>query len=395
MAGMPIVATWDQDSFQWYTDAGGEGTNPIGAANSNPSTLAIGTQYRLRYLIQETAGSNSAETPVFEMEYRVDPAGGTTFGSWLPIDSDDTYFTAVSTANVTDNGTTTQQLGAGTFNDGEFSYVDAAARAPTNAMAATAGNDEYECEWVLNLAAAADGANFEFRVTRDTGTVMDTTTNTTQVLIPSTTDALTAVSVESTSETTAPAVGQTHVLTATSVQSLSQTDTPIVGQGHVLTAVSVESPSELTVPALAEVTPLLAVSVESTSEASVPALAQVHVLTAVGNDSLSEASVPAIAQVHELTAVSAESVSETSAPTLAEVGGADALLADDVDSLTETEIATLSQVHILNLTSLDSLSQVSSPALDGAGAVDAEGDFLWGMTDPVSGGTLPMSGNNM
>ena len=102
--GGKVTALWDQDSFAWYTDAGGEGTNQIGSTNSNPSTLVTGTQYRLRYLIQETAGSNQVETPVFELEYRVDPAGGTTFGSWTPIDSDDTYFTAVSSANVTDNG---------------------------------------------------------------------------------------------------------------------------------------------------------------------------------------------------------------------------------------------------------------------------------------------------
>lgn len=181
MGGMPITATWDQDSFRWYTDAGGEGTNPIAATNVNPTTLAAGVQVRLRYLVQETNGSNSSETPVFELEYRVDPAGGTAFGSWLPVDSDDTYFDAVSSASVTDNGTTTQQIGAGTFNDGEFSYVDAAAWAPTGAMAATAGNDEYECEWVLLPASAAGNANFEFRPTRDSGTVLDTTTNTTQV----------------------------------------------------------------------------------------------------------------------------------------------------------------------------------------------------------------------
>ena len=69
------------------------------STNANPSTLNDdGTQYRLRHLIQEYAGSTVAETPAFTLYYRVDPAGGTSFGTWLPADSDDTYFTAVSSA---------------------------------------------------------------------------------------------------------------------------------------------------------------------------------------------------------------------------------------------------------------------------------------------------------
>jgi len=125
-------AVWNQQSFAWYTDAGGEGTNQIGTTNSNPTSLLVGTQYRLRLLLQETAGSTVGEVPQFQLMYRVDPAGGTAFGSWLAVDSDTANtFTAVTTANVTDNAATTQQIGAGTFNDGEFSYVDAAAGAGT------------------------------------------------------------------------------------------------------------------------------------------------------------------------------------------------------------------------------------------------------------------------
>lgn len=291
MGGMPVTATWDQDSFRWYTDAGGEGTNPIENTNVNPTTLGSGTQYRLRYLIQETNNSNQSETPVFELEYRVDPAGGTSFGSWLPIDSDDTYFTAVSSASVTDGGTTTQQIGAGTFNDGEFSYVDATARAPTNAMAATGGLDEYECEWVLNFASAAIGANFEFRVTRDTGNTMDTTTRTTQVLLADTVDDLLANDVESASEVSSPAVGQEHELLADDVQSTS----------------------EVSAPALSEIVDLLANDVETTSEVSAPTLQHIHVLLADDVQSTSEVTAPALVDV-------------PGGP------GEDTLLADDVES---------------------------------------------------------------
>jgi len=123
-----VQATWDQDSFAWYADTGGEGTGQIGSTNANPTTLVTNTQYRLRYLVQETAGATTGDTPSFELYYRVDPAGGTSFGSWLPIDSDDSYFNVVTSANVTDGGSTTQQIGGGTFRGGVFSYVDATVR---------------------------------------------------------------------------------------------------------------------------------------------------------------------------------------------------------------------------------------------------------------------------
>jgi hypothetical protein len=267
--GGKTTALWDQDSFAWYADTGGEGTGQIGSTNSNPSTLVTGTQYRLRYLIQETAGSNQVETPVFELEYRVDPAGGTSFGSWLPIDSDDSYFTAVSSANVTDGASTTQQIGTA-FNDGEFSYVDATARAPTNTMAATAGNDEYECEWVLNFATASGGANFEFRVTRDTGTTMDSTTRTTQVLLPSSEDDLLANDVESATAVSIPDVGQKHVILANDVESASAVSSPDVGQEHALLANDVESNSAVSTPAASESHVLLADDVESITHVAAP-----------------------------------------------------------------------------------------------------------------------------
>lgn len=176
--GGKITATWDQDSFAWYQDTGGEGTNQIGSTNSNPSTLVADTQYRLRYLIQETAGSNQAETPTFRLE--INNGGGA-----VEADSDLSYLNTVSSANVTDGAATTQQIGGGTFNDGDFVYVDTGGSA-TGAMAATAGNDEYECEWVISFAA---GGTYTFTVTRDGGTALNTTTNTTTVTIPTAQDA--------------------------------------------------------------------------------------------------------------------------------------------------------------------------------------------------------------
>lgn len=177
--GKTVQAVWDQDSFAWYADSGAEGTGQIGSTNSDPTTLVNETQYRLRYLIQETAGATTGDTPTFVLYYRADPAGGTNFGSWTPVDSDDQYFTAITSSNVTDAAATTQQIGAGTFRDGEFVFVDADGAAST-ALSATAGNDEYEIEWVLEFAVGAYGVTFEFQV-QLSGGALDTYTATTQV----------------------------------------------------------------------------------------------------------------------------------------------------------------------------------------------------------------------
>lgn len=273
-----VTGQWDQDSFAWYTDAGGEGTNQIGSTNSNPTTLETETQYRLRYLIQETAGSTQAETPVLGLQYRVDPAGGTNFGAWTSVDSDDASFVLVSTANVTDGGATTQQIGAGTFRDGEFSYVDATALAPTTALTATAGNDEYEAEWVLSIANGAGNDTFEFRVVWNNGgtpdTALTTYTNTTQVSFAAGTNVLTADDLESAGQLSQPTAGHIHDLTADDLNSASNVSQPAVGQEHALTADDLNSAGELSTPAVGQKHALLADDLQALGEVTSPALVE-------------------------------------------------------------------------------------------------------------------------
>ena len=253
-----VVAVWDQDSFAWYTDAGGEGTNQIGTTNSNPTSLITVTNYRLRYLIQETAGSTVAETPIFGLEFRVDPAGGTAFGAWTAINSANPNFNLVSTANVTDGGATTQQIGAGTFRAGQFSYVDATDTAPTAELTATAGTDEYEVEWVLEFANAANAANFEFRVIWDNAstppaTPLDSYTNTTQVSPTATTNDLLADDVEAAANVTTPVMAHIHVLTANDVEAAANVTTPVMVQVVALTANDVEAAANVTIPTATEI----------------------------------------------------------------------------------------------------------------------------------------------
>jgi len=318
------VAVWNQQTFAWYTDAGGEGTNQIGTTGSNPTTLDTNTQYRLRYLIQETAGSTVAETPVFGLEFRVDAAGGTSFGAWTAITSGNAAFTAVSTASVTDGATTTQQIGAGTFNDGEFSYVDAGSTAPTNTLTATGGSDEYEVEWVLEFAAVG-GQNFEFRVIWDDGTTppataLDTYTATTQVSPSAPVNTLLADNVSSASAVSSPAAVITRILDATNVQSASTVSTTAILQTHILDATNVQSASTVSDAAIIQTHIIgAATSAQSASNVSNPTLVANSALgSATSVQSASNVSSPVTTQTYVFTATNVQSASAVSTTALSQ-----------------------------------------------------------------------------
>ena len=54
---------WNQESFEFYDDSGGEGVGGQGV--NNDWTVPLDTPYRIRFLVQETAGATTATTPSF------------------------------------------------------------------------------------------------------------------------------------------------------------------------------------------------------------------------------------------------------------------------------------------------------------------------------------------
>lgn len=92
---------------------------------------------------------------------------------------------------------------------------------------------------------------------------------------PDTVDDLLPASVQSTSEVTKPAIGQTHNILANDVQSTSEVTKPVIGQKHALLANDTESASEVTKPVATLVRALLANDVESASSLTKPSLVAV------------------------------------------------------------------------------------------------------------------------
>lgn len=161
-------------------------------------------------------------------------------------------------------------------------------------------------------------------------------------------DDLLADDIESASEVTTPAVGQTHALAADDVQSTSELTTPAITQTHALSADDIESDVEFTAPALA-------------SDGS-------HALLADDIESASEVTTPTLAQTHVLLAVDVESVSSVSAPVLSSDLVTHALIADDVQSALEISIPSIGQIHALLANDVESISEISAPSIRESGA---------------------------
>jgi len=159
-------------------------------------------------------------------------------------------------------------------------------------------------------------------------------------------------------------------LLADDLQSSSELSTPAIGQTHALTADDLQSSSELSTPALAQEHTLTADDLQSASDLSTPALGQSHNLTADDLQSASELSTPAIAQTHVFTAGDLHSASQLSTPSIGYEGG---LLADDLESASELSAPTIAQTHVLTAGDLQSQAQLSTPAI---GQVHALGEAL-------------------
>lgn len=179
MGGMPINATWDQDSFRVYQGLYSPQetwenitANPAAAVNTNPTKIDPRAWFVIGFLVQETAGSNQAENPTFFIEYRLDTGGG--FGSWTALPSSSTAPVRAALA-IEASALTASILGAGTFRDGDTNNDTT-----PPLMLATNGSDEYELlqgfEFPYGTATTplAEGDVIEFRLLVNDGNLNTT-----------------------------------------------------------------------------------------------------------------------------------------------------------------------------------------------------------------------------
>jgi hypothetical protein len=159
--------TIDMDAFRWRNDNGSETTATWKAAtNANPTFVTgdYDTNMRLRVLLQAAVDDT---IDGYRWAYSIND------GTWTPITTSSSYVRAVTSGNVTDGDPTTQQIGAGTHDEGDIDTTGVIA-----SFTLTSGQ-ESENELVFQLRSADFSATdkLEIRLEYDDGTPLTTYTN--------------------------------------------------------------------------------------------------------------------------------------------------------------------------------------------------------------------------
>ena len=160
---------WDQDSFRLRFDNGSESAADwIAVANAN-ANLTPEVGYRVRFLIQETAGFAPSPDPPFRLYYNLNSGG------WTEVGGGSSVVKSYLSDNLTDQEATTEQMGgAGTFVPGEVSEYGVTGAIP-NLIALS--DTEVEYTFYIEDGDVSDGDTLELRVVLWDGTPLDTYTN--------------------------------------------------------------------------------------------------------------------------------------------------------------------------------------------------------------------------
>ena len=181
--GSPIT---DQDSFRIRNDDGDETTATWKANVNTDDSLDVDTNWRIRFLIQNT-GTGNLVFDVGEgwrLQYNLAAAG------WNDVTGASSVVRASASPNVTDNIVTTQQLGAGVFDTtsaSRFDEGDGLAGVPSGSEVFNDG-DESEPEFCFQILSGdvTNGQTLQLRIVHTqpgSNTVLDSYTNTPTITV--------------------------------------------------------------------------------------------------------------------------------------------------------------------------------------------------------------------
>ena len=299
------TTTFYQTGFRIRNDNGDETAATWRQDQNVADSLALDTNFRVRFLIDEQGGAAWSGV-TFNLYYSLNG------GSYAAVSGSTPVQFSLSD-NFTDGADCTSQLsgGVGAFTSDNNGMAEAAGVVNSGAK-----NAFFECEWCLTLDSGqvVNTDYVDLRIYNGTGAIVSYTQTPRITAAADTTDELTATDVVSGVPTVdAATIGQKHVLTATDVASgIPAVDSATLGQIHALVSTDVSS------------------GIPTIDKA---ALGQVHALTA------QDVSTPApvvdsatLGQVHALVSTDVVSgVPTVDKPTVGEV-------APSVDALTATDV---------------------------------------------------------
>jgi len=135
---------YDQNKFRARNDNGNETTATWKAAADINWAQKVDENFRVRFVVQETAGVSSADR-TFQLEYNRNGSG------WNDVNGSSSVVRAWLSSNVADGDDTTQQIGSGTpvgADNDAFDEVDGLAGGSNLDFS---GSDEVELEYCLQI----------------------------------------------------------------------------------------------------------------------------------------------------------------------------------------------------------------------------------------------------
>ena len=179
-----MAAVLDQDSFRIRNDDGNETTATWKAAANTGASLEVDTNWRIRFLIQNTGDATKSTngSQGWQLQYNLNSAG------WNDVNASSSVVISSASPNLADNTSTTQQLGAGTFDAiaaNKFDEVDGRTLGAVAQALSNGQETEVEYCWQLRSADVANNDSIQLRVVYYSAgnTAFDTYTNTPTITV--------------------------------------------------------------------------------------------------------------------------------------------------------------------------------------------------------------------
>lgn len=157
------TAALSQSHFRGRRDGGAIDSTPEWIANEDTNfTWGVGTNFRIRFTVQETAGGNPAADSV-KLQCNLNG------GAFQDVTTSSTIVRAVTYGgSAEDSAITTKRLsGTGTYVNGRYSHDGSPA---TNVDLTASANTEWEFDVVIRAADVANGNTIQLKVVQLTGT---------------------------------------------------------------------------------------------------------------------------------------------------------------------------------------------------------------------------------
>lgn len=166
-----ITPVYDQSAFRGRNSDGNETTATwIAAENANWAITGTSYHFKIRFVVQETAGGSAAKT--YKLQYSLNG------GSWTDVTGSSDP--VISDENTLDGTATTDQIGGtGTFIAGNFVGIGG-----TSASITIPASGHTEIEYGILWTSPTPGDSIQFRVIIPVSTVLGAYSNTPTLTFP-------------------------------------------------------------------------------------------------------------------------------------------------------------------------------------------------------------------